>query len=165
MVRIDLKRREDSRQQQAPKVFPAIGQHQTCNQRWQIGQCPHLPDVSCGDNDEEIGGESPKNRTQGCQVLTEIEGSQQAAGTLIRRGTLISRHTTEQGIRPTGTFSSTIQILDSLLSCPTTGGGIMPIEDAPLYVGREEIGERQHGKQQHCQHVGQTLLQTLNFEH
>ena len=193
VVRIDLKRREDSRHQQSPKVFPAIGQHQACNHRRQVGQCPHLPDVSCGDDDEEIGGEGPEDRAQGCQVLTEIKGPQQnieaqkigkhvpnvlrqpqmvgvcslrqQIGGAIRRGHLIGRHTAEQGIRPTGTLSRTIQILDSLLSCPTTGGGIMPIEDAPLDVGREEIGERQHGKQQHCQHIGQTLLQTLNFEH
>ena len=186
VVRVDLECREDCRQQQSPEVFPAIGQHQSCDQRWQISQCPHLPDVSCGNDDEEIGGKGPEDRAQGCQVLTEVEsaeqdieaqeigkyiphvlrqpevidigGLRQQVGGAIRRCHLVRWHTTEQGIGPTGTFSRTFQILDSLLSCSTTCGGIMPVEDASLDVGREEIGKCQHGKQQHCQHVGQTLL-------
>ena len=36
VVRVDLECREDCRQQQYPEVFPAIGQHQSCDQRWQI---------------------------------------------------------------------------------------------------------------------------------
>ena len=34
----------------------------------------------------------------------------------------------------------------------------MPVEDTSLDIGREEIGKGQHGKQHHCQHIGQTLL-------
>ena len=34
----------------------------------------------------------------------------------------------------------------------------MPVEDAPLDVGREEIGKGQNDKQQHCQYVGQAFL-------
>jgi hypothetical protein len=33
----------------------------------------------------------------------------------------------------------------------------MPIEDSPFDVGGEEIGKSQNDKQQHCQHIGQTL--------
>ena len=77
VVRIDLEGREDGCQQQSPQVFPAIGQHKSCNHRWQIGQCPDFPDVSCCNNDQEIGRERPDNTSQCCQVLTEIKGPQQ----------------------------------------------------------------------------------------
>ena len=63
MVGIDLKRREQGRDDQAPQVFPPVGQHDTRYHRWQIGQCPHLPDMSCGNDDEEIARERPYHGT------------------------------------------------------------------------------------------------------
>ena len=54
MVGIDLKRREHSCNNQSPQVFPLIGQNDTRYHRRQVGQSPHLPDMSCGDDDEEI---------------------------------------------------------------------------------------------------------------
>ena len=77
MVRIDLEGCEDSRQEESPKVFPLICQHDTCDHWWQISQSPYFPDVSSCDDNKEIGGESPDDRTESCQMLTEIEGSQQ----------------------------------------------------------------------------------------
>ena len=63
VVGIDLKSREDSREQQAPKVFAPIGEHHTSNHRRQVSQCPYLPDMTCCNDDEEIGGEGPDDGT------------------------------------------------------------------------------------------------------
>ena len=73
VVRIDLKGCKDGCQQQSPEIFPPISQYQTSYHRWQIGQCPHLPDMASSNDDEEIGGESPDNGAQGCQMLAEVE--------------------------------------------------------------------------------------------
>ena len=59
MVGVDLKGREDCREQQPPEIAPLIGQCDTCNHRWQIGQRPYLPDMSGCDDNQEIGGEGP----------------------------------------------------------------------------------------------------------
>ena len=77
VVRIDLKGREHSRQQQAPQVFPPKGKHDTGNERRQISQGPHLPYMTCGNNNQEIGREGPDNTSQRRQLLTEVEGPQQ----------------------------------------------------------------------------------------
>ena len=77
MVRVNLEGREHGRQHQSPQVFPPIGQYQSGNHRRQIGQSPHLPDMSGGDDDQEIGREGPDDRTQCRQMLTEVEGPQQ----------------------------------------------------------------------------------------
>ena len=63
MVGIDFKGCENRRQQQSPQIAPLIGQHQTCNHRRQIGQCPYLPDMAGCDDNQEIGGEGPDDGT------------------------------------------------------------------------------------------------------
>ena len=63
MICIDLKGRKDSREQQTPQIASLIGEHHTCYHRWQIGQCPYLPDMSGCDDNEEIGGEGPDDGT------------------------------------------------------------------------------------------------------
>ena len=45
-------------------------------------------------------------------------------------------------------------VLTGASSC----GGIVAIEDTPFDIGREEIGESQDRKQQHCQDIRQALL-------
>ena len=77
MVGVDLEGCEDSRQQETPHVFSPISKHQPGNQRRQISQSPHLPDMSGSDDNQEIGGKSPEDRTQSRQVLTEVEGPQE----------------------------------------------------------------------------------------
>ena len=145
MVCIDLKSREYSCQQQSPQVLSPIGQYDTRNHRRQISQGPHLPDMACGNNNKEIGGESPDDTAKGCQMLTEVEGSQQDVeaqqigkdephifrqpqvigvdrlcqqiGRAIRWCHLVGRHSAEEGIRPTATFTCFLQIFDTFLSC------------------------------------------------
>ena len=77
MVRVDLKGREDSRDQQSPQVSSPIGQYHTGNHRRQIGQCPDLPDMSGGDDNQEIGRERPDDRAERRQMLSEVESPQQ----------------------------------------------------------------------------------------
>ena len=62
VVGINLESRKDGCEHKAPQVFATIGQHYTCNQWWQISQGPHLPDVTCGNDNEEIGAEGPYDR-------------------------------------------------------------------------------------------------------
>ena len=144
MVGIDLERSKQGRDDQAPQVFPSIGQHDTRYHRRQVGQCPHLPDMSCGDDDEEITRERPYHSTQGCHPLTEVEGTQQdieaqqidkhiphilwepqvvgidhlsqGVSTIVRRGCLVGGHTAEQTVCPTSAFSCALVIVLSLLT-------------------------------------------------
>ena len=77
VVGIHFHRCKQGRHDEAPHIFPSIGQHNTANHRRQIGQGHHLPQVAGSDDNEEIGAEGPQHRTQCSQVLTEVEGSQQ----------------------------------------------------------------------------------------
>ena len=63
MVRIDFESRKDGSEQKSPKIFPPISQYDTSDHRWQIGQCPYLPDMTGSNDDQEIGGESPDDGT------------------------------------------------------------------------------------------------------
>ena len=62
VVGINLESSENGCEHKAPQIFAPIGQHKSCNQWWQIGQSPHLPDVTCSNDDEEIGAEGPHDR-------------------------------------------------------------------------------------------------------
>ena len=132
MVGIDLKRREYRHQQESPQIFSPVGEHHTRYHRRQVGQRPHLPDMSGGNDDQEIGGEGPEDTSQCCQMLTEVKRSQQdiepqqigehvphvlrqpemigvshlhqQVGRSVRRCHLVRRHATEQGICPTRTL-------------------------------------------------------------
>ena len=63
VVGVDLKGCENRREQQSPEIAPLIRQHQSRNHRRQIGQCPYLPDMAGGDDNQEIGGEGPDDGT------------------------------------------------------------------------------------------------------
>ena len=71
-----------------------------------------------------------------------IDNARQAAGTLIRRGTLISRHTTEGSARPSGQFASLLPVLTNLLPHAASGTGVMTVQYATLYVGWIEVSKR-----------------------
>ena len=145
VVGVDLKGRKHRREQQSPQIFAPISQHDTRNHWGQISQCPHLPDVACSNDNQEIGRESPDDTTQGRQMLSEVEGTQQDVEAQqvgkhiphvlwqpqmigihsfrqhIRRAVrgchLISGHTTKQGIRPTAALTRLLQVLYTFLSC------------------------------------------------
>ena len=64
VVGMHLEGGKDARQDKAPQVFAPVGQHDAGNHRGQIGQCPHLPDVAGGNDNQEIGTEGPHHGTQ-----------------------------------------------------------------------------------------------------
>ena len=169
VVGIDFKRRENGRDEQSPQEFPSVGKHHTGNHRRQIGQRPHLPDVSGSDDDEEITGESPYDGTEDSHPPTEVEGPQQdieaqeidehvphvfgqpqvigflglsqGLRALVRRCHLVGGHTTEEGICPTGHLARALAVLRLLLSGTYTGRRVMTKQHLPVDVGREEISE------------------------
>ena len=77
MVGIDLEGGKDGGNEQTPKVFSPVSQHDTSYHRRQIGQSHDLPDMSCRNDDKEVGRECPDDGAQGCQRLSEIESPQQ----------------------------------------------------------------------------------------
>ena len=82
--------------------------------------------------------------------MIEVGSLFQHRTTLIGRCHLIGRHTSEDGVGPTCFLTSFLLELRSLLSCAHTGRGIMTIQDAPVYVSRHKIHERDNRKHDHC---------------
>ena len=64
VVGLHLKGGENGSHYQPRPVFAPIGQHHTRYHGRQICQGHHLPQVTGGDDDEKITGESPNNRAQ-----------------------------------------------------------------------------------------------------
>ena len=62
VVGVNLKGSEDCCKQESPQIFAPVSQHYTRNHWWQVSQRPHLPYVSCGNDNQEIGAECPYNR-------------------------------------------------------------------------------------------------------
>ena len=190
VVGVHLEGCEECRNDKSPKVFPSIGKHHAGNHRWQIGQRPHLPDVSSGNDDEEITGERPHDATQHGQLTTEVEGAhqdveaqqvdkhvphivgqpqmigvddlRQKIGTLIRGRCLIGRHTAEDGIRPACALTCLLQILQRLLPGAASCRRVVLVQNTPLQIGGHEIGECDDRKQQYHQQIWQILLQFLH---
>ena len=123
MIGLHLKGGKQGRQDESPEIFSPITKHNTSNHWWQIGQGHHFPNVSGSNDNEEITGESPDDRTQNSQLLAEIKSTQQdveaqqigkhiphifgqpqvvsvhhlaqCVGTFVRRSRLIGGHTSE----------------------------------------------------------------------
>ena len=193
VVGIDLEGRKDGRHNQSPQVFPSVGQHDARNQRRQIGQRPHLPDVASGNDNQEVGRERPDDAAQSRQVLTEVERTQQDVeaqqvdeqvphivgqpqvvgphslvqhlSAVVRRRNLVRRHSSEQGVRPTGHLARAVVVLRRLLTGTNACRRVVTEQYPPLDVGRKEIGKCQNDKQQHCQQVGQQLLEVTHKLH
>ena len=186
VIGLHLEGSKDGRHHEAPQILPTIGQHDTANQGRQISQRHHLPQVTSGNDDEEIAGEGPHDGSQRGQIPTEVEGPQQDIeaqqvgkhepyvlgqpqvigidtllqhrGAVVRRRRLVSRHTAEHGIRPTADLTRSLVILIHLLANTFVCRRVMAIQDTSLDVSGEEIGKRDSYEQQHYQHVGQPLL-------
>ena len=77
MVGKDFQGTEQGCDNQSPCIFPPIGKDDTRYHRWQIGKGYNLPDMSCSNDDEKITAERPYDSTQGGQIPTEVEGTQQ----------------------------------------------------------------------------------------
>ena len=182
VVGLHLKRREEGGDDEAPQVFAAIGQRQTADHRRQVGQCHHLPDVSGGNDDEEIARECPHDGSQGGQMLLEIEGPQhdveaqeigeevphvvgqpqvvevhhlvEQVGAVVRGRRLVGGHATEGGVGPAGALACALVILTGLLSGSTSGRVVVLVEDAPVEVGWRKVGERNDCEKHDNKNVG-----------
>ena len=190
MVGIDLKGGEDRRDDQAPQIFTTVAEHHASDHRRQIGQRHDLPDMACGNDDEEIAGESPKDRAQHSEVLFEVEGAQQNveaqeigkdiphvfgqpqvvgilhltqdSGRGIGRRDLIGGHTAESGIGPTGALAGLLKIELTLLTESAARRGVFAVEDSAVDVSRHEIDKADDGKENDGQKIRQPLLQCFH---
>ena len=54
VVGVDFKGSEDRSNNETPQIFAPISEHNARNHRWKIGQSHDFPDVSGGNDDEEI---------------------------------------------------------------------------------------------------------------
>ena len=54
VVGVHFKGSEDRSNDETPQIFAPISEHNARNHRWKIGQSHDLPDVSGGNDDEEI---------------------------------------------------------------------------------------------------------------
>ena len=77
VVTEDLQTCEDTRYQNTPQIPASIAEHHTRDGGWYEAQCQQFPDVTSGNDDEIIAGESPQHCTEGCHPRTEVECTQQ----------------------------------------------------------------------------------------
>ena len=190
VVGIDLKGGEDGRDDQAPQIFAAVAQHNAGDHRRQIGQRHDLPDMACGNDDEEIAGESPKDGAQHSEILFEVEGAQQDVeaqeigkdiphvfrqpqvvgilhlaqdiGRGIGRRDLIGGHTAEGGIGPAGALAGLFEIELALLTESATCRGVFAVEDSAVDVSRHEVDKTDDGKEDDGQDIRQPFLQCFH---
>ena len=62
VVGVDLECGKDGCEHKSPQILTPISQHQSGYHWWQIGQSPHLPDVTSSNDNKEIGAEGPHDR-------------------------------------------------------------------------------------------------------
>ena len=154
-----------------------------------VGKGDELPDVSCGNQDEEVGRKSPHDAAQSRQphryaeypqedVETQHEDKRQVdvagkkelvyflrplqrCGRVVGWRDLISRHSAEEGIGPAGAFACLFVIFFGLLSGSGSGGSIMLEQDASFYIRREEVSERNQDECQDSNQIGKGLFYHL----
>ena len=76
MVGLHLKGGEDGCDDESPQILALVGEHHTGYHRRQVGQGNDLPDVSGGDDDEEVAGERPHDGAQHRKRPSEVEGAE-----------------------------------------------------------------------------------------
>ena len=190
MVGKHLEGGEKGGHHQAREIFPPICQHDTGYHRWQVGQGPYFPDMSCRYNDEEITGERPDNGPQSRQRRPELKGSEQdveaeeidediphivwqpevigfghlceGIGTVVGGSRLVGWHSSKGGVAPSRPFSRSLVIFQCFLSGAPSRRGVVLVENSPLDVGREEIGKRDEYEHDHGDDVGQAFFQSFH---
>ena len=187
MVGRNLQGHKKSSDQCAGQVTAPVDQHQTGNGGRDIGQGDHLPDVSGGNDDEEIGREGPDDGSQCRQPDAEVEGTEQQVeaqqededianvgrqeqavdrlhdaervARRIARSQLVGGHAAEQGIGPAGGFARTFVVVLGFLAGTDACHGIVLRQYAAFRIGREEVGKRDEGEQQDRHSIGKKFLQ------
>ena len=73
VVRGDLQGHEQGGEDASPQQFPTIGEHNACYGGRHVGKGDELPDVSCRNQNEEVGREGPHDAAQACQPCRYAE--------------------------------------------------------------------------------------------
>ena len=182
MVGCNLQGGKKRRDRRAPQVFAAIGQHQAGDGGRNEAEGVHLPEVSGGDDDEKITRKRPCRRAESREQRFETQGAHQqveaeeveeeeaerAGGAkahdgldhahhfrrTVGRRNLISGHTREDTVRPTGAFARGLMISGLFLSLSHAGHGVVAAQHEAFADGRGEIGETYQQKTQHNHEVG-----------
>ena len=173
---------KERRDGSSPQVFAAIGQHQSRDGRRNESESIHLPEVSGGDDDEEIAREGPCRRAECREQRFETERAHQevepeeieekeperAGGAkphhrldhahhlrrTIGRRNLISGHSRENTVGPTGAFARGLMISGLFLSLSHAGHGVVAAQHETFADGRGKIGETHQQETQHNHEVG-----------
>ena len=189
MVRHDLQGDEEGCQDAAGQQLAPVGKYNARYCGWDVGKGDELPDVSCGNQDEEVGRKSPHDAAQSRQphryaeypqedVETQHEDKRQVdvagkkelvyflrplqrCGRVVGWRDLISRHSAEEGIGPAGAFACLFVIFFGLLSGSGSGGSIMLEQDASFYIRWEEVSERNQDECQDSNQIGKGLFYHL----
>ena len=77
VVAIKLQTSEQSCNQSSPQVFAAIGEHQTGDGGGNEAECGNFPQVTSGNDDEEIARERPSHGTEGGDQRTLFQRAHQ----------------------------------------------------------------------------------------
>ena len=190
VVRLNLKSREQCRQDEAPQIFPPVGKHHARYHGRQIGKGDDLPYMARGNDDEEVAAERPYDGAESRKRLAEIESPEkdveaekigkhipdilrqpqvvelsdtvEHVGTLVRRCHLIGGHAAEERVGPARRLARTLVVFGQLHSRAAPGRRVMTVKNAPFDVCRKEIGKRDEREHQHCQQVGQAHFQCLH---
>ena len=178
----DLQGHEQGRHHAARQQPSAVGQHHAAYRGRDVGQGDELPDVSGGDEDEEVGREGPQHAADARIPCRDAEGPQQdveaqhhderqvdvvgqeqlvdalrprqRSGGVIRGRNLVRGHAAKHGVGPAGAFARAVVVFLRLV--PGAGARLRVVleEDASLRVRREEVDERQQRESHDDENVG-----------
>ncbi|CDB98328.1 unknown [Bacteroides sp. CAG:443] len=186
VVRHNLQCHEQSSHQTTPQILTSVYQDHTCYGRRYVSKCHKLPDMSGSNDDKEVGRKSPDNCSQGRQPDFKIECAQQdveaqqhdkdvsgisrekqpvdflnkiqCTARFISRSQLISRHSTEQRVCPSGSFAMLFVIFLMFSSGSDTCYSIVLCQDASFCNGRKEISDRYYCKEHNRHNIREKFL-------
>ena len=169
--------RHAARQQPA-----AVDEHHAAYRGRDVGQGDEFPDVSGGDEDEEVGREGPQHAADARIPRRDAKGPQQdveaqhhderqvdvvgqkelvdalrpgqGAGGVIRGGNLVRGHAAEHRVGPAGAFARALVVFLRLVAGAGARLRVVLEEDASLRVRREEVDEGQQREGHDDENVG-----------
>ena len=182
MVRQNLPRNEEHGHHTAPKIFSTVTEHHSRYCGRNESKCENLPKVSGTYNNKEVRRESPCHRAEnrygrtGTECAHEyiesqkkdehIHGaisetkfvnslkSRQNTARFVARRYLISRHTTEKSVSPTGIVAGTFEIFHSFTPRAHAAGDVVARKYETLRNGSEKICHGYKHKQHNSHCVG-----------
>ena len=76
MVGKYLKGRKQGCDNKSGTIAPTVGQQYAAYHRWEIGESHDFPDMTCGDDYQEIAGECPHDGSKGGEIPLEVKCAQ-----------------------------------------------------------------------------------------